>query len=95
MFHANHVRWLSNKEVFGRFLELRCAIKPSVSERPAGYPEVNDCNWIALMKAAGDMCCVVNDFKTSLEGEKLSTELLVKYFNLTLKSELRRRNIAE
>jgi hypothetical protein len=80
MFHVNHVRWLSNKEVFGRFLQLRCAIKPSVSERPAGYPEVNDCDWIALMKVAADTCCVVNDFKMSLEGEKLKYRITSKVF---------------
>ena len=51
VFHVIHVRWLSKREVFGSFLELRRAVKPSVSERPAGYPEIDDCNWGALLKA--------------------------------------------
>lgn len=51
MFHVIHVCWLSTV-FFGRFLELRHAVKPSVSERPAGYPEIDDCNLGALPKAA-------------------------------------------
>jgi len=51
MFHVFHGRWLSKREVFGRFLELHHAVKPSVSERPAGYPEIDDYNWGALLKA--------------------------------------------
>jgi predicted GNAT family N-acyltransferase len=52
MFNVTHVRWLSKREVFGRFLELRHAVKPSVSERSASYPEIDDYNGGALLKAA-------------------------------------------
>jgi hypothetical protein len=52
MFHVIHVRWLSKRDVFSRLLELSHAIKPSASERPAGYTEIDDCNWCALLKAA-------------------------------------------
>lgn len=53
IFHVIHARWLSKREVFGRFLELCHEVKPSVNERPAGYPEIDDYNWGALKKAAG------------------------------------------
>jgi len=52
MFHVIHVCWLSKREVFGSFLELSHAVKPSVGERPAGYPEIDDCNLGAVLKAA-------------------------------------------
>jgi hypothetical protein len=50
MFHVIHVRWLSKRDVFGRFLKLSRAVRPSVSAKPAGYPEIDDCNWGALLK---------------------------------------------
>jgi 8-oxo-dGTP pyrophosphatase MutT (NUDIX family) len=52
MFHVIQVRWPSKREVFGRFLELHHAGNPSDSESPTSYPEIDDYNWGALLKAA-------------------------------------------